>query len=1304
MKRILSCILIFVLISSCICINTYGSSGMSIPDDAQIYNGHSYKVIGSGAYWSDAQNYCESVGGHLVTITSAGEQQFINSMLDNYSDADYLIGLRKSLNNYGTWVTGEAVSYTNWGSDQPDNYNGNQYVGVITNGERNGDGYFVEAKRWDDNYDKEYGFICEWDGVNSNPPFTVNVYGCEDNTGLNNYECLEGASVELDGVTKITGSTGNAIFKKSEIENVNESLVTLKVTMEGYKDYEGKVIFNDGGAADIYLEKKSDKIRIKKADFTYYDTAKDLLSEKNITYVPTIETGAQTLDISIDWNEYETGHIDVTGLKSKNTITLNEGTNTISLQDTFIKDENIKLRAYTYDENGNLKEALTILPLKVKEINVSIIPQNTDNVNMSDLYFLDGIGAEISIGDLMKSKKSISIEDGVLKIEFGGSDTLNKTDASLFKGLTGGSNLSFEVIGSISVPLKEILSDNVSNDTEWSGAVKLKLKKSVKTANMSTVMRDSSSKDYIEILNHTFNFDLGAVPCYIEISLSASGELEVKIHGNTTDNYVSGKLSVNGKGAIGGGVGGAYDDNLEVKVGIEGDLEAKIPVEYNGKNKSEVNINPEIKGAINGKASIKVWTLEMEKKIKLGGFTWNKNGASWDDDGVFSSVLSADNEITALSSEGNSGWKLAGRDYLENESGFTDQNISPFAASSDKRSSSVFYENIFENADIDFTYNTSGNTVAVMTVDNTNYEQQNGMTAMYKRKIGSTWSEAAALDDDGTLDSGVMADGNFVIWQSMNKELNADTNVADALSAQEIYAGKWNSSLYKTKRLTNNAIYDFGAKIKKTSAGGAIAAWLSNDSNDYTAATGVTNLNYTECSSSGSWSSPTVIEDIGCVTNLYITEGNEKRIYYKNSNNELYYVALSSGEVKKAGENIERYAANGENGYNILAYFDNENKLHILKNDEEVSVIETKFNGSENPVIGMCSQMCYIFWTENDGIYYTSATGTTLTGFKAKCCFETITEGMVSNLSCGFLNSSYYTVGYMLTDDSGTNVMINQTSPGYDLLMGEAEYTMSTYEDTSGALLGKAVINVPLYNNGDISVETSNYKIRIKEDGSTLSSSITQTTSALAPGESKNIKITLNNVSVNSVHTYEISVTADDDCHLENNTTEITVGNIDGAIKRAYFTGNNADREYLNITGVNKGSLIIGEAVLNVYKDSVESIPVYTKTFSNVMPGEVMNGGFEEIQEEGSVYYAVLTVSGDENTYDNTAITVRDRIDIKGDVNLDGEVNKTDAAYIMKYLCGSENLSSVQLEAADYNDNGEINISDVVLLLKDLSY
>ncbi len=57
----------------------------------------------------------------------------------------------------------------------------------------------------------------------------------------------------------------------------------------------------------------------------------------------------------------------------------------------------------------------------------------------------------------------------------------------------------------------------------------------------------------------------------------------------------------------------------------------------------------------------------------------------------------------------------------------------------------------------------------------------------------------------------------------------------------------------------------------------------------------------------------------------------------------------------------------------------------------------------------------------------------------------------------------------------------------------------------------------------------------------------------------------------------------------------------------------------------------------------------------------------------------------------------------KGDVDCDGDVDRNDAAMLLRYCSGLEEFDENQIYAGDYNNDGEIDISDTVALLKAVS-
>ena len=166
------------------------------PEKTVVWNGHTYSVYDVSMTWTDAKAYCESIGGHLVTITSADEQTNIETILSNANKLQYWLGLSCASGTM-EWVTGEPLNYTNWDASQPDASNirgfNEQYVHIYTQKSpyRNNS----EAFKWNDMYnDNTYpgnedfyspntvGFICEWDYDKTVPSMTGT--SISDNDGL----------------------------------------------------------------------------------------------------------------------------------------------------------------------------------------------------------------------------------------------------------------------------------------------------------------------------------------------------------------------------------------------------------------------------------------------------------------------------------------------------------------------------------------------------------------------------------------------------------------------------------------------------------------------------------------------------------------------------------------------------------------------------------------------------------------------------------------------------------------------------------------------------------------------------------------------------------------------------------------------------------------------------------------------------------------------------------------------------------------------------------------------------------------
>ena len=96
-------------------------------------NDHWYQYVSTTRTWAQAKTDADNRGGYLATITSSGEETFVNSLY-NVANSPWLGGFQNtsslSYSEPGAsweWVTGEAWSYTDWNTSQPDNNGGSEH-------------------------------------------------------------------------------------------------------------------------------------------------------------------------------------------------------------------------------------------------------------------------------------------------------------------------------------------------------------------------------------------------------------------------------------------------------------------------------------------------------------------------------------------------------------------------------------------------------------------------------------------------------------------------------------------------------------------------------------------------------------------------------------------------------------------------------------------------------------------------------------------------------------------------------------------------------------------------------------------------------------------------------------------------------------------------------------------------------------------------------------------------------------------------------------------------------------------------
>jgi hypothetical protein len=117
--------------------------------------GHCYVVFRTQVTWATARETCRNMDGHLVVVTSAAENEIVQSLtggVDNWMGGNDI-----EVEGVWVWLNGEPLIYPNWRAGEPNNSDNNDPNGedcMIIEGARGGS--------WDDRSClRNYGAICE---------------------------------------------------------------------------------------------------------------------------------------------------------------------------------------------------------------------------------------------------------------------------------------------------------------------------------------------------------------------------------------------------------------------------------------------------------------------------------------------------------------------------------------------------------------------------------------------------------------------------------------------------------------------------------------------------------------------------------------------------------------------------------------------------------------------------------------------------------------------------------------------------------------------------------------------------------------------------------------------------------------------------------------------------------------------------------------------------------------------------------------------------------------------------------------
>ena len=207
----------------------------------QNYNGHSYYRSTGSMTWTDARQACINMGGHLVTVTTAAENNFIFNLWPSG-----WIGLTDEVTEgQWRWVTGETYSWGNWNSGEPNNAGNEDYI------------QFVGGGKWNDLPNTSLPYVLEFEYIVDYTPWTLVTTSTTDVTGRYSFSRATNPSIEYY-ISFIPPTLPTLTNSDAQVSN-NVILGTLSLKSRDYYRFDvnadGKITISD--TYSIYAKKNN---------------------------------------------------------------------------------------------------------------------------------------------------------------------------------------------------------------------------------------------------------------------------------------------------------------------------------------------------------------------------------------------------------------------------------------------------------------------------------------------------------------------------------------------------------------------------------------------------------------------------------------------------------------------------------------------------------------------------------------------------------------------------------------------------------------------------------------------------------------------------------------------------------------------------------------------------------------------------------------------------------------------------------------------------------------------------------------
>ena len=1018
-----------------------------------------------------------------------------------------------------------------------------------------------------------------------------------------NFPPVEGATVTFDGVYSAeTGPDGRASFT---LRGYRGKSVEVRAEKEGWWSDKRHFIAADGCENTLYI-KETEKGKFFVTSCTAVPKGghfpREIMEQKStLGYTADREI---TIRTQVEWCGLTGGALWLYGTQSHSVLRLvPNGSLDTALSGFFLEGEKIELRGKAMNAEGGQVDfceptCLEVVPEYTPDVPIEL----EDCMDFSEVWFLSKLLPDVSVTGVDHLQFTIEHEDGMVTFTLHCSSP-DFSQVEIFEErLEKCRDFQIRFEGSLSHP------EVVTADSCWKGYMEIRLGprelEDKGDYDLKTITNTVKKGMIFESpLQFDFEYPFTACKAYVEMRALPAGVLRADVYKLPIKVPSEQQVEIDlGAGIrvvfdVFAGLGWDLGDSAELKGGFYGMADASfLFTQMEG-------FSPDLTGYIAGKATVKLWDwLEAEKELKLGSFWLDKETGR----------MKWKNELPEILS-----WTPADLRYTALPGGFRGSEAGAAAAlmdadAGDGLTETVLYENVGEYSDAAM----SGDALCFTAADPARPAPDALVLYASSRQADGSWSEPAAVADDGSLDGNPVLSGKYLIWSDTDAAL-AENSLDAALAASGVSAAVAGEDGYAVTRLTAPGDgYDFGAVVSAC-GDGAWAAWLRNE--------GVTAANflgdhgentlYTAYYDGAGW---TVTRRGSLGTGRLALSGST--LWYRTADG-LFSLDLAAEDAEPvcAAEDAVLWSLAGSSA----VWLDGEGNL-VRGDGSRIAC------GNGIRELAAASDGS-VFLADGTGLRFVSP------GSEAPVL---LAKGSFRGLRADRRGSEYEVLCYRSEEapEARTDLCLLRFASVTDLCLTAWE---TLDEETDG---GMAAVAYSIYNNSTAAVES--VTVTATEGGKVLMTG--EIPAALQPGGTWEGVFRI--PAGGSVRELELSVLAGtgEERDPEDNRVTVSVGKADADVTATRLHTDPVGRTWLEVCAVNAGTLTQETLTVRILADGEE---LEKRTFSGVLPGSARSFALEALP--GVEYTVSAETEGDRRPWnDSKVLTWQEPADPVGELTL----------------------------------------------------